>query len=51
MEEKRQKLMDKWGIDPVPDEELPPKETLGFPCLEIRYLNGATFSTPARNWL
>jgi len=30
MEEKRQKLMDKWGIDPVPDEELPPKETLGF---------------------
>ena len=30
MEEKRQKLMDEWGIDPVPDEELPPKETLGF---------------------
>ena len=30
LEEKRKKLMDKWGIDPVPDEELPPKETLGF---------------------
>ena len=30
LEEKRQKLMDEWGIDPVPDEELPPKETLGF---------------------
>jgi len=30
MEEKRQKLMEKWRIDPVPDEELPPKETLGF---------------------
>jgi adenine-specific DNA methylase len=23
LEEKRQKLMDEWGIDPVPDEELP----------------------------
>ncbi|MET1124694.1 MAG: hypothetical protein ABWW66_05455 [Archaeoglobaceae archaeon] len=22
--------MEEWGIDPVPDEELPPKETLGF---------------------
>jgi len=30
LEEKRQKLMEEWGIDPVPDEELPPKETLGF---------------------
>jgi len=30
MEEKRKRLMDEWGIDPVPDEELPPKETLGF---------------------
>jgi len=30
LEEKRQKLMDEWGIDPVPDEDLPPKETLGF---------------------
>jgi len=30
MEKKRKKLMDEWGIDPVPDEELPPKETLGF---------------------
>ena len=28
--EKRQKLMEEWGIDPVPDEELPPKGTLGF---------------------
>ncbi|MDI6863263.1 MAG: DUF1156 domain-containing protein [Pseudothermotoga sp.] len=27
---KRQKLMEEWGIDPVPDEPLPPKETLGF---------------------
>ena len=27
MEEKRKRLMDEWGIDPVPDEKLPPKET------------------------
>jgi adenine-specific DNA methylase len=30
LNEKRQKLMEEWGIDPVPDEELPPKGTLGF---------------------
>jgi len=30
LQEKRKKLMDEWGIDPVPDEPLPPKETLGF---------------------
>jgi putative DNA methylase len=30
LEEKRKKLMEEWGIDPVPDEPLPPKETLGF---------------------
>jgi len=30
LEKKRAKLMEEWGIDPVPDEELPPKETLGF---------------------
>lgn len=30
LEEKRQKLMEEWSIDPVPDEPLPPKETLGF---------------------
>lgn len=30
LEEKRKKLMEEWGIDPVPDEDLPPKETLGF---------------------
>jgi len=30
LKEKRKKLMDDWGIDPVPDEPLPPKETLGF---------------------
>jgi putative DNA methylase len=30
LEEKRVKLMEEWGIDPVPDEELPPRETLGF---------------------
>lgn len=30
LEQKRKKLMDEWGIDPVPDELLPPKETLGF---------------------
>ena len=30
MVEKRMKLMEKWGIDPIPDEPLPPKETLGF---------------------
>ncbi len=30
LEKKRQELMDKWGFDPVPDEPMPPKETLGF---------------------
>jgi Adenine-specific DNA methylase containing a Zn-ribbon len=30
LKEKRAKLMEEWGMDPVPDEELPPKETLGF---------------------
>lgn len=30
LENKRQELSDKWGFDPVPDEPLPPKETLGF---------------------
>jgi len=30
LEEKRQKLMEQWGFDPVPDEPLPPVGTLGF---------------------
>ena len=30
LEEKRKKIYEEWGMDPVPDEELPPKETLGF---------------------
>ncbi len=30
LKEKRQKLCDKWGFDPIPDEPMPPKETLGF---------------------
>jgi adenine-specific DNA methylase len=30
LEKKRRKLFDNEGIDPVPDEALPPKETLGF---------------------
>jgi putative DNA methylase len=30
MEQKRQELFDTWGFDPVPDELLPPKNTLGF---------------------
>jgi len=30
LKEKRAKLMDEWGIDPVPDEPLPPVRTLGF---------------------
>ena len=30
LEAKRRELMDEWGIDPVPDEPMPPKETLGF---------------------
>ena len=28
--EKRQRLWGEWGIDPVPDEPLPPRGTLGF---------------------
>lgn len=30
LEKKRQELLDRWEFDPVPDELLPPKETLGF---------------------
>jgi len=30
LEEKRKKLMEEWGMDPVPDEHLPPAGTLGF---------------------
>jgi adenine-specific DNA methylase len=30
LEEKRKKLFDEWGMDPVPDEPLPPVGTLGF---------------------
>ncbi len=30
LEKKRQGLFDKWGFDPVPEEPMPPKETLGF---------------------
>lgn len=30
LEKKRQELMEKWGFDPVPEEPMPPKETLGF---------------------
>jgi len=30
LEKKRAELFDEWGIDPVPDEPMPPKETLGF---------------------
>jgi len=30
LEEKRAKLMEDWGYDPVPDESLPPIRTLGF---------------------
>jgi len=30
LKEKREKLMTEWGIDPVPDEPLPPAGTLGF---------------------
>lgn len=30
LKEKRERLMAEWGMDPVPDEPLPPKETLGF---------------------
>jgi adenine-specific DNA methylase len=30
LEAKRRQLMEEWGIDPVPDEPMPPKETLGF---------------------
>lgn len=30
LEEKRQELVKEWGIDPIPDEKLPPAGTLGF---------------------
>jgi len=30
LERKRQRLLEEWGFDPVPDEPMPPKGTLGF---------------------
>ncbi len=30
LEKKRKELFEGWGFDPVPDEPLPPKDTLGF---------------------
>jgi len=30
LEKKREEFIDKWGFNPVPDEPLPPKGTLGF---------------------
>ncbi len=30
LEKKRKEFIDKWGIDPVPEEDLPPAGTLGF---------------------
>jgi adenine-specific DNA methylase len=30
LEQKRDELWNEWGTDPVPDEDLPPKDTLGF---------------------
>ena len=40
LKEKREKLMMEWGIDPVPDEPLPPKETLGFRVQRYGILKG-----------
>jgi len=37
--EKREKLFEEWGIDPIPDEPLPPKETLGFRVQRYGILN------------
>ena len=30
LEAERIRLINEWGIDPIPNEDLPPKETLGF---------------------
>lgn len=30
LEKKRKELQERWGFDPIPDEPLPPKGTLGF---------------------
>lgn len=30
LEKKREKLITQWGMDPIPDEPLPPENTLGF---------------------
>ncbi len=30
LEEKREKLFEEWGVDPIPDEPLPPRKTLGI---------------------
>lgn len=35
---KRRELMSKWSIDPIPDEELPPKGTLGFRVQSYRMI-------------
>ena len=39
LEKKRQELWEEWGFDPVPDEPLPPKETLGFRVQRYNMLN------------
>jgi putative DNA methylase len=50
LEEKRRKLWEEWGMDPVPDEPLPPLETSASGCSVMASPAGATCSTRARSW-
>jgi putative DNA methylase len=50
LEEKRARLREEWGIEPVPDEPLLPLETLGFRVQRYGSPAGATCSTRGRSW-
>jgi len=51
---KRQKLMEKWGFDPVPDEPTPPGGSQGveraFSVRNYGLNTWVIFSMPGRNW-
>lgn len=50
LETKRQELWAEWGMDPVPDEPLPPKETLGFRVQRYGLTRWGDLFNPGRSW-
>lgn len=49
LEQKREELWDRWGFDPVPDEDLPPKDTLGFRVQRYGILKWGDLFNPVRS--